>query len=291
MPRAAITGWGRYVPPAVLTNHELATVVDTSHEWIVTRSGIEERRVSHVSNADMATAAASEALAAAGVDPSELDHVIVATCTADRQIPAMACYVQTRLGALRAAAVDINAGCSGFLYGLDLADGLIAAGRAARVLVVGSEKITPYIDLEERTTAVLFGDAAGAVVLEPATGDEGILSINVGANGALADALTAEGAGTEFIGDDARLRIVMDGREVFRNAVSQMPQAALLAIKEAGLQVEDVDLVIPHQANQRIIDAVAKRLELPFERVYSNIARYGNTSAASIPVALAEVFP
>jgi len=288
MQRATITGWGRCTPPAVLSNDDLASVMDTSDEWITTRSGIKERRISHAPNSAMATVAGARALAAAGIEPEDVDFLIVATCTADRQIPAMACYVQAELGLTSAAAVDINAGCTGFIYGLSLGNGMIATGTARRVLVIGSEKISSYLDITERSTAVLFGDGAGAAVLEPATGDEGIHSMVLGADGRLSEALTAYGAGTSFIGSDEPLRIVMDGREVFRNAVVQMGEAALRAVKEAGLDFSDIDLLIPHQANIRIIDATARRLDVGEDRVFTNIHRYGNTSAASIPIAMTE---
>ncbi len=288
MDRATITGWGHCVPPSVITNDDLASVMDTSDEWITSRSGIKERRISHVENSDMAVVAGARALAAAGLEPDDIDFLIVATCTGDRQIPSTACLVQAKLGTAKAAAVDINAGCTGFVYGLNLANGVIAAGTARRVLLIGVEKISAYLDFDERSTAVLFGDGAGAVVLEPAVGDEGIRSMTVGSDGTLADALTATGAGTEYIGRPEPLRIVMDGREIFRNAVVQMGEAALRAVKDADLDLADVDLLIPHQANIRIIDSIVRRLDLDESKVFTNLHRYGNTSAASIPIALSE---
>jgi 3-oxoacyl-[acyl-carrier-protein] synthase-3 len=236
----------------------------------------------------MATVAGAHALAAAGLSPEDIDFLIVATCTPDRMIPSAACYVQAKLGTVNAAAADINAGCTGFIYGLSMAQGLMAAGIASRVLLIGTEKISSYLDLEERSTAVLFGDGAGAVVLQPATGDEGVLSLTVGSDGNLAGVLTASGMGTSYVGVDAPLRIIMDGREVFRHAVVQMGDSAALAAKEAEWELEDIDLLIPHQANIRIIDATARRLGLDKSQVYTNIERYGNTSAASIPIALSE---
>ena len=288
MRRGTITGWGRCTPEAVLTNDDLASVMDTSDEWITTRSGIKERRVSHLENTDMATVAGAQALAAAGLTPDAVDHVIVATCTPDRQIPAAACIVQAKLGTVNAAALDVNAGCSGFIYGLNLANSLLASGAAERVLLIGVEKISPYLDFEERSTAVLFGDGAGAAVVEPTDGPDGVLAIDVGSDGRLGPALTSTGSGTEFVGSDAPLRIIMDGREVFRNAVVQMGDAALRVVKEADLSLGDIDLLIPHQANMRIIEATVKRLDLDPSRVLVNIASYGNTSAASIPIALSE---
>jgi 3-oxoacyl-[acyl-carrier-protein] synthase-3 len=272
MPRATITGWGRC----------------TSDEWITTRSGIKERRICHVSNSDMASVAGAHAIAAAGLDPADIDYLILATCTPDRQIPSAASYVQAKVGLVNAAAIDVNAACTGFIYGLNLADGLIAGGTAERILLIGSEKISAYLDTSERSTTVLFGDGAGAVVVEPSTGDEGVLSTNLGSDGNLAEILSSEGLGTDYIGTDVPMRIIMDGREVFRNAVTQMGKAATKAVTDAGLELEDVDLLIPHQANVRIIDATARRLGLREGQVYTNIASYGNTSAASIPIALSE---
>ena len=288
MRRATITGWGRCTPEPVLTNADLSTVMDTTDDWITTRSGIKERRVCHVQNSDMAAVAGSHALAAAGLTAEDIDFLIVATCTPDRQIPSAACLVQEKLGTTNAAALDINAGCTGFVYGLSLANGLIAAGTARRVLLIGSEKISSYLDFDERSTAVIFGDGAGAAVLEAAEHDEGILSMTLGSDGNLADLLTATGAGTAYVGSKEPMRIIMDGREVFRNAVVQLGEASLRAVKEADLDLDDIDLLIPHQANIRIIDATARRLELDADKVFTNIHAYGNTSAATIPIALSE---
>ena len=283
-----ITGWGKCTPPAVLTNDDLASVIDTTDEWIVSRSGIKERRISHVANSDMATLAGKRAIAAAGLEPEDIDYIIMATCTADRQIPSSACYVQAKLGAINAAATDINAGCTGFIYGLSLAHGLLATHQAERVLLIGSEKISSYLDLEERSTAVLFGDGAGAVVVETTEADEGIKAMTLGSDGNGAEYLTATGAGTEFIGSEARLAIIMDGAEIFRNAVVRMGETVLDVTAEAGWSLEDIDLVVPHQANVRIIDAVRRRIKADDDKVFVNIEKYGNTSAATIPIALAE---
>lgn len=289
MRRAAITGWGRCTPAPVLTNDDLASVMDTSDEWITTRSGIKERRVSHVDNSDMAALAGRRALAAAGLEAEDLDYILVATCTGDRQIPAMACHVQAKLGAVNAAALDVNAGCTGFIYGLNLANGLLATDAAERILLIGSERITPFLDLNERSTAVLFGDGAGAAVIEPAQGHEGLRSINVGSDGTIADALTCQGVGSSYIGlPPVPVRVIMDGREVFRNAVKGMSAAAEQAMADAGWTVDDVDVIFPHQANMRIIDATTRRLGVDEAKVYTNIASYGNTSAASIPIAISD---
>ncbi len=289
MRRATITGWGSCVPPAVLTNHDLEGVMDTSDEWITTRTGIKERRITHTETSDMAAVAGRHAIAAAGVEPEDIDLLILATCSPDRLIPSAASYVQPMLGVTNAACLDINAACSGFVYGLSLANGMIATGAANRVLLIGAEKLSTLIDIEDRSTAVLFGDGAGAVVLEPAAGDEGVLSLNLGTDGSLADKLTVSGFATEAITDlSEEFSLFMDGREIFRNAVVQMGEAAAKAVADAGLELSDVDLLVPHQANTRIIDATARRMDIPAERVFVNIASYGNTSAASIPIALTE---
>lgn len=285
---ATITGWGKCTPPAVLSNDDLVSVIDTSDEWIVSRSGIRERRVSHVENSDMAALAGKRAIAAAGLEPTDIDYIILATCTADRQIPSSACYVQAKLGAVNAAAADINAGCTGFIYGLSMAHGLLATNMAERILLIGSEKISSYLDLEERTTAVLFGDGAGAVIVEKTDAEEGIKAMTLGSDGTAAETLTSTGAGTEFIGSDARLAIVMDGAEIFRNAVVRMGETVAEVVDEAGWSLDDVDLVVPHQANIRIIDAVRRRIKIDEDKVFVNIEKYGNTSAATIPIALAE---
>ena len=285
---ATITGWGKCMPPAVLTNDDLVSVMDTSDEWITSRSGIKERRIAHVANSDMATLAGKRAIASAGLEAADIDYIILATCTADRQIPSSACYVQAKLGAVNAAAADINAGCTGFIYGLSMAHGLLATNMAEHVLLIGSEKISSYLDLEERTTAVLFGDGAGAVVVENTEADEGIRAMTLGSDGTAAETLTATGAGTEFIGTDARLAIVMDGAEIFRNAVIKMGETVTEVAEEAGWSLDDVDLLVPHQANVRIIDAVRRRIKADEGKVFINIEKYGNTSAATIPIALAE---
>ncbi|HSF85061.1 MAG TPA: beta-ketoacyl-ACP synthase III [Acidimicrobiia bacterium] len=289
MRRATITGWGSCVPPAVLTNHDLEGVMETSDEWITTRTGIKERRITHTETSDMAAVAGLHALAAAGADPADIDLLILATCTPDRLIPSAASFVQPKLGVVNAACLDVNAACSGFVYGMSLANGMIVSGAARRVLVIGAEKLSTLLDVDDRSTAVLFGDGAGAVVMEAAEGDEGILAVNLGTDGQLGDKLTVTGFGTEKLGPLAEeFALTMDGREIFRNAVVQMGEAAAKAVADAGLDLDDVDLLIPHQANTRIIDATARRMDLPSERVFVNIASYGNTSAASIPIALDE---
>ncbi len=288
MRHAAIIGWGDYTPPAVLSNDDLASVIDTNDDWITTRSGIKERRISHVSNAEMATAAARQALAAADLEAADMDLIVVATCSPDRAVPSVAAYVQRELGGL-GATMDLNAACSGFVYGLSVANGMIAAGTVERALVIGAERLSSFLDLQDRTTAVLFGDGAGAVVVEATDGSEGVLSSNLHSDGSLTEILTIRGAGTEGVFDpDVPATVDMEGREVFRNAVTRMGEGAVVAIENAGLSVDDIDVLISHQANIRIIDATAKRLSVDAENVYTNIHAYGNTSAASIPIALSE---
>jgi 3-oxoacyl-[acyl-carrier-protein] synthase-3 len=289
MPKATITGWGKCVPPAVITNADYETVMDTSDEWITSRTGIKERRITHVENSDMAAVAGDHALAAAGLAAADIDLLILATCTPDRIIPGAAAYVQAKLGLENAAAMDINAACSGFVYALTLGSSMIQSGMYQRILVIGSEKLSMMLSFEDRSTAVLFGDGAGAVVIEPTTGTGGILSTDLGTDGKLVDALTAGGYGTaENLAVEEDGRVQMDGREIFRNAVVQMGEAAVRVAEEAGWGIDGVDMLIPHQANVRIIDATARRMKLPPEKAFVNIASYGNTSAASIPIALTE---
>jgi 3-oxoacyl-[acyl-carrier-protein] synthase-3 len=290
MPRnAVITGWGKCVPPAVLSNADLETVTDTSDEWITTRTGIEERRISHVETSDLAAVAGARAVAAAGLQPDDLDLIIVATCTPDRLVPSVATLVQEKLGAGRAAAMDLNAACSGFIFGLVTARQMIAAGGFSSVLVIGAEKLHFFLDFTDRSTSVLFGDGAGAVVVEPSDEDAGLLAFELGSDGSAADLLCVPNSGTEGAPGRSRRPIIrMEGPEVFRRAVAAMGDASTRVLAEAGLTLEDVDLLIPHQANIRIIDATARRLKLEPSKVYVNIGSYGNTSAATIPIALAE---
>jgi 3-oxoacyl-[acyl-carrier-protein] synthase-3 len=288
MRHAAIVGWGEYTPPAVLSNEDLASVIDTSDEWITTRTGIKERRISHVTNAEMATAAARKALAAADLEATDMDLIVVATCSPDRPVPSVAAYVQRHLGGL-GATMDLNAACSGFIYGLSVANGMIAAGTISRALVIGAERLSSYLDFRDRTTAVLFGDGAGAVVVEATEGPEGLLASNLHSDGSLTEILVVKGAGTEVIFDpDVIATFDMEGREVFRHAVTRMGEGAVVAIENAGISIDDIDVLIAHQANMRIIDAMARRLNVDSEHVYTNIHAYGNTSAASIPIALSE---
>ena len=291
MTNATITGWGKALPPSVLTNADLESIMDTSDEWITSRSGIKERRISHVETSDMATVAAHRALAAAGLEPNDVDLIIVATCSPDTLIPSAAAYVQAKLRATNAAAVDLNAACSGFIYSLVFGANMIRGGTNSRVLVIGAEKLHYYMDFTDRSTSVLFGDGAGAVVLEATDGDEGLLSSELGMDGDSAEFLCIPGFGT--VGDrvpdlPSEVGVQMDGQEVFRRAVTMMGDSSVRVVEEAGLDFADIDILIPHQANQRIIDATARRIKLPLEQVFMNIHAYGNTSAATIPIALTE---
>ena len=291
MPKANITGWGKCLPPAVLSNHDLEALVDTSDDWITTRTGIKERRISHVEVSDMARVASLHALAAAGKTAADLDLIILGTCTGDSVIPSTASILQAKLEAWNAAAFDLNAACSGFVYSLVVANNMIKAGPYRTVLVVGAEKLHFHLDFTERSTCVLFGDAAGAVVLEATDDDVGMLSSELGMDGSAASILSIPRDGTAGARDYPRpdeSRFEMDGPELFRRAVVKMGEASSRVIEQAGLSLDQVDLLIPHQANVRIIDATARRLGLDSARVFVNIGSYGNTSAATIPVALTE---
>lgn len=291
MKTSQITGWGKCMPPNVLSNHDLEQIIDTSDEWITTRTGIKERRISHVETSDMASVAGLRALAAAGKSPEDVDLLLLATCTPDSLIPSAASIVQKKIGAVNSAAMDLNAACSGFLYGLVVGTNMIRGGTNQTVLLIGAEKLHYVMDFTDRTTCVLFGDGAGAVVLEPSDGSHGVLATDLGLDGSVYDILEVPVDGTmgdRRQPDPSRSGVSMEGQEVFRRAVTKMSESAVLSMKQAGVDVDDVDLLIPHQANVRIIDATARKLGLPESKVYVNIHSYGNTSAATIPVALTE---
>jgi 3-oxoacyl-[acyl-carrier-protein] synthase III len=293
---ARIAGTGRHLPERVLTNAELETMVETSDEWIRTRTGIRERRVAapDVGAADMGAAAARKALDEAGLTPEELDLILVSTATPDRLLPSTACDIQALLGARGAGAYDFATACSGFLYGLSMASGHIATGQARNVLVICTEKMSSIVDWSDRTTCVLFGDGAGAAVVRPADESEaGILSYFMKADGTLAELLYRPGGGARFPLDiavlDERSHLVkMAGPEVFKAAVRAMCEAAGGALERAGVTGADIDLMVPHQANLRIIESTAKYAGIPMEKVFVNVDRYGNMSSASVPVALDE---
>jgi 3-oxoacyl-[acyl-carrier-protein] synthase-3 len=288
---AAITGWGKCVPPAILTNDEIASVIDTSDEWIKTRSGISERRVSHVPVSDLATVAGQRAMAAADVTADEIDLLIVATCTPDTVIPSTAAHVQRKMGAHNAAVFDLNAGCSGFIYSLNVATAMIRSGGYKKAVVIGSERITWFLNWALRDTAVLFGDGAGAVVVEPSVEESGLLYSHLGCEGDAAHILQIPNfgtAGNRFVENYGVFGVQFDGREIFRRAVKGMALETRLVLDELGLTDDDIDMIIPHQANLRIIESLAKHLSVDMAKVEVNIQNYGNTSAATIPVALVE---
>jgi 3-oxoacyl-[acyl-carrier-protein] synthase-3 len=288
---ADITGWGKCVPPAVLTNDQIATVIDTSDEWIQSRSGIRERRVSHVPGSDLATVAGQRALAAADIDAKDVDLLIVATCTPDTVIPSTAAHVQRKIGASNAAVFDLNAGCSGFIYSMSVATAMMRSGAYKKALVIGSERVTWFLNWSNRDTAVLFGDGAGAVVLEPSDKESGLLFSHLGCDGDVADALQVPNfgtAGNRFVENYRAFGVQFDGREIFRRAVKGMTRETKIVLDELGLSNKDIDLIIPHQANLRIIESLAHHLSVDMSKVEVNIQNYGNTSAATIPVALVE---
>ncbi|MDI6870315.1 MAG: beta-ketoacyl-ACP synthase III [Bacillota bacterium] len=292
-----IVGTGSCVPERVLTNQDLEKMVDTSDEWITTRTGIKERRIAdeETATSDLACGAAWRALESARIGADELDLIIVATVTPDMLFPATSCLVQARLGAARAAAFDLSAGCSGFVYALATGAGFIASGQYETVLVIGAETLSKITNWKDRSTCVLFGDAAGAAVLRPVPDGYGILSVVLGADGTGGEKLTLPGGGSRrpfrferAETDEGSQYIHMCGPDVFKFAVRVVPQAAEEALVKAGLTAGDVQLLIPHQANIRIIDAAAERLGIAPDRVMVNVDRYGNTSAASIALALDE---
>uniref|UniRef100_A0A7C1F2R6 Beta-ketoacyl-[acyl-carrier-protein] synthase III n=1 Tax=Ammonifex degensii TaxID=42838 RepID=A0A7C1F2R6_9THEO len=292
---AGITGLGVYVPERVLTNFDLEQMVATSDGWIRERTGIRERRIAAPEEAtsDLGLKAAQEALNAAGVAPAEVELIIVATATPDMMFPATACLIQDRLGAKTAAAFDLEAGCSGFVYGVAVGAQFINAGCYRNVLVIGADTLSRVTNWEDRTTCVLLGDGAGAALLQPVAPPRGILSVYLGADGSGGDLLKLPAGGARLPASletvQARLHYLqMNGREIFRFAVRAMEEATLEALRRAGISAEELDCFIPHQANVRIIDAVAKRLQLPPEKVLVNVDRYGNTSAGSIPIAFYE---
>lgn len=296
-PVARIVSTGRYLPDNVVTNDDLAKRMDTSDEWIRTRTGISERRieVDGVGAAEMGARAARIAMKRAGVDPGEVDIVILSTATPDRWLPSTACDAQALLGCDNAVAFDIMAACSGFLYGLTMAEGYLAAGRGEVALVISTEKMSAILDWDDRATAVLFGDGAGAAVVRPSNGsNRGILSSHLRSDGNLAELLYRPAGGakepmSQEVLDSGRHLMRMKGREIFKNAVRSMAEASHIALHDAGITAQDVDLMVPHQANIRIIESTAKYAGIPMEKVYVNLDRYGNMSSATIPVALDEV--
>jgi 3-oxoacyl-[acyl-carrier-protein] synthase-3 len=294
-PIAELAGTGHYAPARVMSNEEFSTLLDTSDQWIRERTGIRERRVSSdaETNACMAKAAATQVLNDLGMTPLDVEAIVYATASPDRLLPSAACDLQAILGAKNAAAFDVGAACAGFVYALNVAEGLIASEQANTVLVVAAERLTKIMDWSDRATAVLFGDGAGATLVRPSDGTRGILSSYMKSDGTLAELLYRPGGGAVHPPDAALLSdhsyyIQMAGREVFKAAVLSMADACDQALQRAGLTGADIDLMIPHQANIRIIEATAKHADMPMDKVYVNVDRYGNTSAASIAIALDE---
>lgn len=294
MRNIGIIGLGRYLPRRRLTNADLEKLVDTTDEWIFTRTGIKERRLAGKGerNSDLAVRAAREALKNAGLDAGSLDLIVVATISPDSSFPSVACLVQKAIHAHRAAAFDIGAACSGFLYALTTAKQFLLSGLYKNALVIASEKITNYVDWTDRSTCVLFGDGAGACVLAPVRGGRGIVSDYMHAQGCFGDLMMVMAGDREPLDQKTKTmmlpHIAMQGKELFKVAVNSMAEAVEIAVKKAGMKLSDIDCVVPHQANDRIIGAVAKKLNLAKDKIFVNIDKYGNMSAASIAVALYE---
>jgi 3-oxoacyl-[acyl-carrier-protein] synthase-3 len=294
-PFAELWGTGSYAPARVMTNNEFSTILETSDQWIRERTGIRERRISskEETNACMGKAAALQVLQETGLTPLDLGAIVYATASPDRLLPSQACDLQAILGAKNAAAFDVGAACSGFIYALSVAEGVIAAEQAEHVLVIAAEKLTSIMDWTDRTTAVLFGDGAGATIVRRSANGRGILASYLKSDGTLAELLYRPGGGashppSEELLKDHSYYIKMAGREVFKAAVLSMADACDQALQRAGLTAGEIDLLIPHQANIRIIEATAKHAGMPMDKVYVNVDRFGNTSAASIAIALDE---
>ncbi len=292
-----ITGLGSYVPERVVTNDDISKLVETSDEWIVTRTGIKERRVAdeNVATSDLAIKAAELALEDSGLDADELDLIIVATATPDHAFPSTAALVQKNLGASKAAAFDLSVGCSGFIYGMVTGANFITSGMYKKVLVIGAETLSKIVDWTDRNTCVLFGDGAGACVLESCDESFGILASELGSDGLNGDVLILPAGGSRYPATAETVEkklhtIKMDGKEVFKFAVRVMEKSSMRVLEEAGLTQDQLDFFIPHQANMRIVDAAMKKLQLGREKTHINMDKYGNMSAASVPVALDEAF-
>jgi 3-oxoacyl-[acyl-carrier-protein] synthase-3 len=291
MTYAAITGWGKCMPPAVLNNADLATFLDTDDAWITTRTGIHERRISHVSGVDLAHVASARALACADLPASAVELIVYGSCSNDEQIPNTASGLQWKLGAAKAGAMDVNTACTSFLYSLSAATAMIRTGVVRNALVVGVEVIAPFMDWRNRNVSVLFGDGAAAVVLQASEDATGLLGEQLGCYADARQTLRVRGAGFTYARDGVIFGDTQwdfDGQEIFKRAVVGMTEASVAVLARCGHPVADVDLVVPHQANLRIIESVAKRIGAPMERVYLTIQRYGNMSAATVPVALVE---
>jgi 3-oxoacyl-[acyl-carrier-protein] synthase-3 len=288
---AAITGWGKCLPPAVLTNADIATLLETSDEWIASRTGIRERRVSHVRLGELMYVAAARALACAGMEGKQLELIVAGTTSYDDQAPNVASGVQRRVGAEGCAAMDVNTACTSFLYSLSTATAMIRSGVVKNALVLGAEVISPFIDWTDRNIAVLFGDGGAAVVLQATDAEEGLIAERLGCYGESREILRVHGMGAAYAHQGrviGKTEWQFEGQEIFKKAVHGMAMACDEALRKIGKTSSDIDLVIPHQANLRIIEAVAKKTGVPMERVFVNVQRYGNMSAGTVPVALCE---
>lgn len=291
MTYAAITGWGKCLPPAILTNDDLATFLDTDDEWIRKRTGMQERRISHVSAAELARVAVQRALAAAGRAAEDVELIVYGSTTPDELCPNAASGVQKMVGAINAACMDLNTACTSFLYSLTAASSMIRTGAVRNAVVIGAELISPLMDWNNRNVAVLFGDGASAFFVEKSDQRQGIIAESLGCYGEVRDILSVRGWGLEYANKGVELgntRWQFEGQEIFKRAVKGMSSACEAVLEKSGLSVEEVDLVVPHQANLRIIDAIVHRVGIPAEKVFVNIQRYGNMSAATAPTALVE---
>ncbi|MEO0295507.1 MAG: beta-ketoacyl-ACP synthase III [candidate division WOR-3 bacterium] len=287
---------GHYVPPFILSNFDLEKIVETSDEWITERTGIKERRIAEpgIATSDLAKEAALKALSKAGISPEKIEAIIVATATPDTYVVSTACHTQDKLGAKNAFAFDIWAACPGFIYGLKLAKGLINSGEVKNCFVIGAETLSRFLDWEDRSTCVLFGDGAGAVLVTNTNSKDKIIDVFLGSDGSLKDLLIMPAGGSlkpfsPEVFEKRECFIKMKGKEVFKNAVLKMEEAVDIILKRNKIKPEEIDFFVPHQANIRIIEALRERLNMPKEKVYVNIDKYGNTSAASIPIALSEM--
>ncbi len=291
MQYAEITGWGKCLPPAILTNEDIAQHVDTSDEWIISRTGIKERRISHTNTAEMAAVAAKHAIAAAGLDPEEIELVALATSCPDSLVPNTASKVQQLIGAKNAAAFDMNSACTGFLYALQNATAQIRMGAIKKAVVIGAERMSWFVNWSQRESAVLFGDGAGAVVIEASDTPSGLMFAKLGCDSEARDILEVQGFGTDldrYTNPPTALNVKFIGKEIFKRAVKGMSHGAHTVMEQAQLSMEDIDLLVPHQANLRIITALQKQFKLSDEQVMVNIHNYGNTSAATVAIALCE---
>ena len=291
MTYASITGWGKCMPPAVLSNHDLSTFLDTSDEWITSRTGMKERRVSHVGAIELSTVAASRALACAALDPADVELIIYGGVSNDELVPNSASGVQVALGATKAASIDLNTACTSFCYGLTTATAMIRTGVVKNAVVIGVELISRYMDWTNRGVAVLFGDGAAAVVLQASDNEEGVMASVLGCDAQGRQTLRVRGMGCTYALHDITFGDTMwdfDGQSIFKRAVHAMSDASRRVLEQCGKTADDVDLVVPHQANLRIIESVARYAGIPMERVIVTVQKYGNMSAATVPVALVE---